>query len=161
MDLKEFFLKQKQATYEGVVKVFAKIPPEQLAWKPVPSVLSLGEIVRHVWMSEEGMRRIALTGDWSYFEKRIPLGLKAILGEIGSLDGEMRQLARVHEETLREVAAFPIERWEEERVHEGFKIRRKVAVALFGINEHQIHHRAQVTTYLRILTGERASAYEH
>ena len=160
MDLKEFFLKQKQATYEGVVKVFTKIPSNQLAWRPVSSVLSLGEIVRHVWMSEEGSRRMALNGDWSYFEKRVPLGLEAVLGEVRLLDDEMRQLARVHEETLRDVRAFPLERWDEERVHEGFKMRRKVAVALFGINEHQIHHRGQVTTYLRILTGERASAYD-
>ncbi len=161
MDLKEFFLKQKQATYDGVVKVFAKVPPDQLGWKPAPSVLSLGEIVRHVWMSEEGMRRIALTGDWSYFEKRIPLGLKVILGEIWSLDGEMRQLARVHDDTLRDVRAFPTERWDEERVHEAFNYRRTATAVLYAINEHQIHHRAQVTTYLRILTGERASAYEH
>jgi uncharacterized damage-inducible protein DinB len=30
---------------------------------------------------------------------------------------------------------------------------------LFGITEHQIHHRAQVGTYLRVLTGQRASPY--
>ncbi|MGH9357314.1 MAG: DinB family protein, partial [Terriglobia bacterium] len=78
MDLKEFFLKQKQATYDGAVKVFAKIPSRQLAWKPAPDVLSLGEIVRHVWTSEEGARRMALNGDWSYFEKRVTLGLRAV-----------------------------------------------------------------------------------
>jgi len=30
---------------------------------------------------------------------------------------------------------------------------------LFGIIEHEIHHRAQVGAYLHILTGTRASAY--
>jgi uncharacterized damage-inducible protein DinB len=30
---------------------------------------------------------------------------------------------------------------------------------LFRIIEHHIHHRAQVGTYLRILTGGRASPY--
>ncbi|MGH9356190.1 MAG: hypothetical protein ACRD10_08685, partial [Terriglobia bacterium] len=83
-----------------------------------------------------------------------------VLGEAHPLEDELQQLARVHEETLRDVNAFPLERWNEERMHEGLKIRRKVSVALFGINEHQIHHRAQATTYLRILTGERASAYD-
>jgi len=29
--------------------------------------------------------------------------------------------------------------------------RRKVGVILLGINEHEIHHRAQLMTYLRIL----------
>ncbi len=40
-----------------------------------------------------------------------------------------------------------------------FKLRRRVSVMLFGITEHQIHHRAQIGTYLRILTGQRASPY--
>ena len=40
-----------------------------------------------------------------------------------------------------------------------FNIRRKVFVMLFGINEHQIHHRAQVGAYLHFLTGQRASPY--
>ena len=29
--------------------------------------------------------------------------------------------------------------------------RRKVGVMLFGINEHEVHHRAQLMTYLRML----------
>jgi uncharacterized damage-inducible protein DinB len=29
--------------------------------------------------------------------------------------------------------------------------RRRVAVILLGINEHEIHHRAQLMVYLRIL----------
>jgi uncharacterized damage-inducible protein DinB len=159
MDLKEFFLKQKQATHRGTLDVIAKIPPGQLGWRPAKDMLSLGEIVRHIWMSEDGVRRVALEGKWDYFEKRVPQGLFAILGEVKSLPDEIAQVERAHQDTLREVAAFPLERWEEERRHEGFNIRRRVSVMLFGINEHQIHHRAQVGTCLHVLTGQRASPY--
>ena len=41
-----------------------------------------------------------------------------------------------------------------------FHTSRPIGVMLFRIIEHQIHHRAQVGTYLRILTGGRASPYE-
>jgi uncharacterized damage-inducible protein DinB len=159
MDLKEFFLKQKQATHRGTLDVIAKIPPDQLSWRPAKGMLSLGEIVRHIWMSEDGVRRMALEGKWDYYEKRVPQGLFAILGEVKSLPDEVAQLERAHQDTLLEVGAFPLERWEEERRHEGFNIRRWVSVILFGISEHQIHHRAQVGTYLRVLTGQRASPY--
>ncbi len=74
-----------------------------------------------------------------------------MLGPGGALEDELRNLERVHRDTLAAVAAWPLERWDEERVHEGLGFRRKVGVILLGINEHEIHHRAQLMTYLRIL----------
>jgi len=159
MDLKEFLLKQKQATHKGTLDVVSKIPPDRLAWRPAQGMLSLGEITRHIWMSEEGVRRVALEGKWDYYEKRVPQGLSAILGEVQSLEAEVARIEKIHQDTLREVGAFPLERWEEERANEEFNIRRRVYVFLFGINEHQIHHRAQIGVYLHILTGGRVSPY--
>ena len=57
----------------------------------------------------------------------------------------------MHRETLTAVADYPLERFEEERVHEQFDFRRKIAAILFGITDHEIHHRPQLMTYLRIL----------
>jgi len=159
MDLKQFFLKQKQAAHEASLAVFGKIPPERVPWRAMEGMLSLGEIARHVWMSEEGVRRLALENDWSYYERRVPLGLFAIVGEVRSIDEELAQMNRVHEATMSAVADFPLERWEDERVNPQFNVRRKIAVILFGINEHHIHHRAQVGTFLHMLTGQRASHY--
>jgi uncharacterized damage-inducible protein DinB len=159
MDLKEFFLKQRQAAHKGTLEVLAKIPPEQLDWRPAPGMLSLGEITRHIWMSEAGNRAAALEEKWDYYENRVPQGLFAILGEVKSLEDEMAQIEQTYLDTMRQVAAFPIERWEEERSNEKFNIGRRVSVFLFAINEHVIHHRAQVGTYVHILTGGRASPY--
>lgn len=159
MDLKEFFLKQKQATYKNSLKVFQTIPPDRLDWRPAADMLSIGQIVRHVGMSEAGVRRVALENVWEYYEKRVPLGLFRLLGEVTSLEDEMAALQKVHEETMTAVEAFPIERWQEERSNDAFGVRTRVAVMLFGINEHHTHHRAQVGTYLHLLTGQRASHY--
>ncbi len=159
MDLKEFWLKQNEAAYQSDVKVFSMIPQERIGWRPVEGMLTLGELVRHVAMSEEGVRRVALLDDWSYYEKRVPLGLSGILGEVKSIQEELQYLERVHRDTLQEVREFPIQRWDEERVNDAFHVRRKVAVMLYGINEHHAHHRAQAGTYLHILTGNRASHY--
>lgn len=159
MDLKQFFLKQKRAAFKNSLKVFEAIPADKLGWRPGDGLLTLGELVRHVWTSEEGIRRLALENRWDYYEKRVPLGLAGILGDVSSLDDELKQLDRVNRETLEAVEAFPIERWEEPRDSDAFNVHTKVAVMLFGINEHQAHHRAQAGLYIHLLTGHRASHY--
>jgi len=159
MDIKELFLIQKENEHQGTLSVYSKIPHDCLDWRPVDGLLSLGQMARHVWMSEEGNRRIVLDGNWSYYETRVPLGLFAILGEVKSLDDELRELERVHQDTLRAVKAFPLDRFDEIRENSRFNTRNPIGVMLFRIIEHQVHHRAQVGTYLRILNGERASPY--
>lgn len=159
MNIKELFLLQKQGEHEGTIAVYEKIPAARLDWRPADGMLTLGQLARHVWRSEEGSRRIALEGDWSYYEKRIPLGLLAVLGEVKSLSGELAEIRRVHEETLRAAEAYPLERWEEMRDNPQYHTHRTVTGMLFRIIEHQVHHRAQVGTYLRLLTGGRASPY--
>ncbi len=152
MDLKEYFLKQKQALRPRTMQAASLVRLEQLAWQPAPGALSAGELLRHLWSSEQGVRRVALEGDFTYYEKRIPGGLPAVLGDAPRvLADELAQLERVHRETLAAVEAFPAERFEEERAHAGIGFRRKIGIILLGINEHEIHHRAQLMTYLRIL----------
>src|SRR5579864_652894 len=159
MDLRDLCLKQKEATHQGTLAVLTKIPADRIAWRPAEGMLSLGEIARHIWMSEEGVRRLALENEWSYYEKRVPQGLFAILGEVKSVPEELAQLERVHRDTIGGVSRFPLERWDEERANPKLEIRRKVSVILFGINEHHVHHRAQVGAFLHMLTGKRASHY--
>lgn len=150
MDLKELFLKQKAAIRGRSEQVFTLVRPEHLDWRPEAGALTVGEMLQHLWVSEDGVRRVALEGNFAYYEKRIPQGLRATLGA-RNLPENLQNLARVHRETLAAVEALPPERLEEERLHEGLGFRRKVAIILFGINEHEIHHRAQLMTYLRML----------
>jgi CheY-like chemotaxis protein/uncharacterized damage-inducible protein DinB len=150
-DIKSFFLKQKQAIRLQTAQVVGRIKPEHMGWRPEKEALSVGEILRHMWLSEQGLRRTALEGDFSYYEKRLPQGLRAVLGTAGALEEELKNLDGVHKETLAQVQGFPVERWQEERAHPGLGIRRKVYAFLFGINEHEIHHRAQLMLYLRLL----------
>ena len=151
MDIKELFLKQKEAQRARTRQVVALVQPEMMAWRPEKDALSVGEMLRHLWVSEQGVRRAALEGNFAYYETRIPQGLRAVLGTPEALEQELASLQRVHNETLAAVRAFPAERLEDERIHEGLGFRRKVYAILLGINEHEIHHRAQLMTYLRIL----------
>ena len=151
MDIKEFFLKQKEAIRKQTREIAQSLPADKLDWRPEPEALSPGEMLRHIWMSEEGVRAVALEGNFAYYEARIPQGLRAVLGTVGTLDEELANLARTHEATLAAVEEFPLEQWEAERAHEELGFRRKVYTILYGINIHEVHHRAQLMTYLRLL----------
>ncbi len=151
VDLKEFFLNQKEVTRRRTRQVVELIRPEQMDWRPEKDALTVGEMLRHLWVSEEGVRRVALDGNFAYYERRIPEGLRAVLGKPGALEDELRNLERVHGETIAAVKNFPLERWDEQRAQERLSFRRKIGVILLGINEHEIHHRAQLMTYLRVL----------
>ncbi len=109
------------------------VRPEQMAWRPEKDALTI------------------LEGNFAYYEKRVPEGLRATVGAPHPLEEELANLERVHRETLAAASAFPIERWDEERVHERLGFRRKIGIILLGMNEHEVHHRAQLMTYLRIL----------
>jgi uncharacterized damage-inducible protein DinB len=151
VDFADLFLKQKQAIRRRTRETLALVRAEHMSWKPEKGALSVGEMLRHLWVSEEGVRRVALDGNFAYYETRIPKGLYAILGTAGTLQEELRNIDRVHQETLDLVGKYPAERFEEERANEALNFRRKVWVILLGINEHEIHHRAQLMTYLRML----------
>jgi uncharacterized damage-inducible protein DinB len=151
MTLQQFFLKQKEAIRARSRDVFAMIHSGDMTWKPENGALSVGELLRHLWVSEEGVRRCALEGDFKYYEIRVPQGLHAVMGAPGSLENELENIERVHAETVRVVGNLPESALDEERAHAELGFRRKVVVMLFGINEHEIHHRAQLMTYLRML----------
>lgn len=151
MTLKEFYLKQKEVHRKRTNEVLALLRPAHMTWKPIDGALSVGEMLRHLWVAEEGVRRVALEGNFAYYETRIPGGLEAVLGTPGTLEEELRNIQRVHRETLALVTARPEEFFDVERVNEVLGFRRKVAAILFGLNDHEVHHRAQLMTYLRML----------
>jgi DinB family protein len=151
MMLQEFFLKQKEAIRARSRDVFTLLRAEHMDWKPEKGALSVGDILRHLWTSEVGVRQCALEGNFAYYETRIPKGLREVMGMPATLEEELRNIERVHGETLTAVANRPGDLFDEERANPGLGFRRKVAVILFGVNEHEIHHRAQLMTYLRML----------
>lgn len=151
MEFRDIFLKQKEAIHKRMVEILGMVRPEHADWRPEKEALSVGEMLQHLWVSEEGVRRVALEDDFAYYQTRIPKGLRATLGPRPTLEANLANIARVHGETMAAVAACPAEIFEQERARAELGYRRKVWAILLGINEHEVHHRAQLSTYLRIL----------
>ena len=151
MEIRDLFLKQKEATRRRTRGIYPYIPRDRVNWVPIEGALSLGLMLRHIWHSESGVREVPLYDRWSYYERRIPEGLFAILGEVTDIDREIEMLETTHKQTMDLVAGMPAERLEREFNNEKFGFRRKGYAILLGIIEHEVHHRAQLLTYLRIL----------
>ena len=151
MDYRELFLKQKEATRKRTRTIFPNIPRDKAGWAPAAGALPLGHLLRHIWHSEAGVREIPLYNRWGYYERRIPEGLFAILGEVNDVEQEIAMLEKTHQETVELIGKLPMETFEQEFRNEQFNFRRKGYAILFGIIEHEVHHRAQLLTYLRIL----------
>jgi hypothetical protein len=113
MNLQEFFLKQKEAVRQRTRQVAGMVRPEQMSWRPEAGALSAGQLLRHIWVSEQGARKAALEGDLSYYETRIPKGRR---GAPGRTVKRNRQSRRIHNETSA-ARAFPLARWDR-RIHD-------------------------------------------
>src|SRR5690242_13157143 len=96
MNIQELFLKQKEAMRVRTRQVTSLLREEHMPWRTVPGALSVGEMLRHMWVSEERVRAVALQGDFSYYETRIPKGLAAVVRTPRTLKEELVDLERVH-----------------------------------------------------------------
>ncbi len=135
-----------------------KIPPDRLDWSPVEEALTLGQLLRHIWKSEQGICKLA-RGNWEYLEKRLPEGLLAVLGEVEDLESELKNMEEAHREAVNLIRSLSEEELNKEYFNEKFNIRRTARENIRGLIEHEAHHRGQIALYLRILRVEGSSPY--
>ena len=135
-----------------------KIPPDRLDWSPVEGALTLGQLLRHIWKSEQGICKLA-RGNWEYLEKRLPEGLLAALGDVEDLESELKNMEEAHREAVNLIRSLSEEELNKEYFHEKFNIRRTTRQNISMLIEHEAHHRGQIALYLRILGVEGASPY--
>ncbi len=135
-----------------------KIPPDRLDWSPVEGALTLGQLLRHIWKSEQGICKLA-RGNWEYLEKRLPEGLFAVLGDVEDLESELKNMEEAHREAVNLIRSLSEEELNKEYFNEKFNIGRTARENIRGLIEHEAHHRGQIALYLRILRVEGSSPY--
>jgi uncharacterized damage-inducible protein DinB len=148
----------KEAVRGRTRAMLKKIPLDRLDWSPVEGALTLGQLLRHIWKSEEGVCKLA-RGDWEYLEKRLPEGLSAVLGEAEDLETELRNLEEAHRKSLELIRSLSDEELNEEHFNDKLNIRRSARENIYMLIEHEAHHRGQIALYLRIMGVEGACPY--
>jgi uncharacterized damage-inducible protein DinB len=154
----ETLARLKESIRSRTRTMLEKVPPDKLNWSPVDGSLTLGQLLRHIWKSDEAVCKLA-RGNWEYLEKRLPQGLLAVLGEIEDLETELHHLEEAHREAVNFIRPLSDQELDREYHNEKLNVRRTTRDNIHMLIEHEAHHRGQISVYLRLLGIQGASPY--
>jgi uncharacterized damage-inducible protein DinB len=152
MDPKEFFLKHWQAEGKATRKVISRIPESRSDYRADPKARTAREIawliVREETILVDGLEKGAL--EWA--EVSPPAKVSDIVG----------QYEREHDRITKRLQAIPAARWEEKvpMMFNGQEVMRETGYEMaWGFLLDQIHHRGQLSTYLRPMGAKVPAIY--
>lgn len=133
----EAFFSNWDRVHAQSTRVMRVAPADKFSWRPVDGSMTLGELMCHLPGAEAYLVGF-MTGS------KIDVNLEGLQ----TADEVVEAFERVHEAAKSAVAQLTSEQLEEE-VSLGFKTMTKRTL-LYGMLEHEIHHRGQLYTYIRI-----------
>ena len=134
------FINNWRRIHKQTTKLMATAPNDKYDWKPCDSGMTLGELMNHIWIAEAGLVAAAKTG---VFPKDMPPKLADTAELIAAFD-------KTHEEAIAAAAALTPEELSEQVAPFGPDKAMSRMALLHLTHEHEIHHRGQLYTYLRI-----------
>ena len=159
MDTCEELARLKEEVRRRTRLVLEKVTHDQLDWAPAPQALTIRQMVRHMRLSEEGNVKAARDGDWEYSATRRSAPLVRLLGEAEPWEAELAAFEKAHQEWLVIIRALPSDGLSHEFVNPSNNQRTSALAMVLGRIEHEVHHRAQISTYLRMLGEQWPSPY--
>jgi len=143
------FLETFRQEHATTMRVLMAIPPDQLAFKPHEKSMSCGELAWHVAYSPLGIAKAIAAGDFgAYQQPPLPNDLQAIVaGAETYFNLASETIAKFTPETLQGSIPMP----------NGQKL---ASATFFWVNLfHLIHHRGQLSVYVRMTGGKVPSIY--
>jgi len=128
---------------ERTRRVAALIPPDKLEWTHRPGAMTLGDLVRHIAVTERDMWAENVSGRRSRYKTHGP-ELAATLDEVIAL------LDRNHAESMAIFKALTPEQWTEPCETPG-GAKLPVWKWVRAMVEHEIHHRGQLYLMLSMI----------
>jgi hypothetical protein len=157
-------------TREGTIALARAVPPEHFDWRPHADAFSCGDIIRHLILAEQVFRLfIEASGrgeDWDPWkmtgpgEERLrnarPMVLEAAgMTDLGTtLDHCIELWAAQQAETEAVLAAVPDDALARVVEHPALALRAPLWEMFLLLMEHEIHHRGQLSAYLKMLRVE-------
>jgi uncharacterized damage-inducible protein DinB len=134
------FISNWRRIHKQTTNLMAVAPNDKYDWKPCDSGMTLGELMNHLWIAEAGLVAAAKTG---IFPKEAPPKITDTAELIAAYD-------KTHEEAIATAAALTPEELSEQVAPFGPDKPMSRMTLLHLTHEHEIHHRGQLYTYLRI-----------
>lgn len=152
MDHKEFFLKRWQFEAPATRKVISRIPEDRSDYRADPKARTAREIawliVREEIALADGMEK----GAFEWVEVPAPAKVSDVVAEYD----------RQHDTLTSRLEKVPASRWEEKIpfMYNGQEATREFAYNMvWGFLLDQIHHRGQLSTYLRPMGAKVPAIY--
>ncbi len=120
-------------------------PDDKYDWKPCDSAMPLGELMNHLYIAEALFIESALTGGFD--KDKLPAAINNTAELIAAFD-------KSHEEGVAKVATITPEQMNDMVAPFGPEKAMPRSFLMNVMLEHEIHHRGQLYTYLRILDCE-------
>ena len=133
------------ARYRAVtLQHFEILSEEELSWRPRPDAFSCGQQLLHIIQSEDFFIRGIFANEWEIERLRFskPMPNKAALRQ---------QFDDVRRMTLEHLTSMREEMLGEIRRHGFAPVDATVRSWLWFIIEHEVHHKGQLSEYLRAL----------
>jgi uncharacterized damage-inducible protein DinB len=144
----EHFVKNWNRIHKQTSIALTAAPDEQLDWQPKEGMFTMRQLLGHLPESELFLVRTAMTGSTQHVD--LDISNKSVK-EITAL------FETQHSELVEEVSKLTLEQLNEEIEFYGRNMRR--IVLLWGMTEHEIHHRGQLFTYYRLAGVEPPNIY--
>lgn len=136
------FIQNWRRIHKQTVKLMKVAPDDRYDWKTCESAMTLGALMNH-FRQAEALLAGAVLHDALPTERLAPINNTAEL--IAAFDES-------HEAAIAEIAALPSDKLQDSISPFGGPMTREQL--LYALLEHEVHHRGQLYTYLRILGAE-------
>jgi uncharacterized damage-inducible protein DinB len=149
MALKDSFIGELK--YEGSLtrKMLERVPLDKKEWRPHEKSMTLGRLATHVAEIPHWISRIITIDDWDFAARGFSAHTASTSTELVTIFDEKLQQAIADLETMKDEDFNKT--W---IVRKGDQMRnemvKKVAIRGWGFS-HLIHHRGQLSVYLRLL----------
>ena len=157
-------------TREGTRALVHAIPPEHFDWRPNPTAFSCGDIVRHLMQAEQMFRQLLAAGGrgeaWDPWqmtgtgEERLRNARQGIFEGAGTAELGTTAAAcldnwrAIEAETAAELATVSDEALARAVEHPIAALQSPLWGMFLHMIEHEIHHRGQLSAYLKVLGVE-------
>ena len=144
--LLDFLLPQLEQEFATTRNVLASVPPENCSYKPSERCMSAIELANHIAGSEVFFLSGVVNGafDWKDLQLKTPAEVLAYCDQ--NIPALLKQVAALPADKLAKKISFAI--WNEP------------AVAYLNLHmKHTIHHRGQLSAYLRPMGAKVPSIY--
>ena len=150
MAVKDDFIAELKHETSLTKKILERVPMDKKDWKPHEKSMSLGRLATHIAETLKWISNIRHIDDFDFmkdfnFKQQVAASQEELLQLFQTnLDAAINDLSAMSDDDFDKI--WTVRRGEQVM----FQIPKKVAVRGWGFS-HQIHHRGQLSVFLRLL----------